>query len=724
MRRTAAASLIAIALAGGGCPAAPPPPPKKPAPVVAPKPAGPPAAERANVSDTYHGVSVDDPYRWLEEETPEVHAWVEGQNAYASTILDRLPELEALRAELKAIMDQPAAEHGFLLARGKALFALRQSPGKEQSELVVLDDPAQPELARLVLDPAADGDKTRAIDWFVPSPDGLKVAVSISTGGSESGALHLLNFMGDAIEPPIPNVQRGTGGGDVAWAPDGSGIYYTRYPYPGEEHADEPELWMRVLFHQLGTPVTDDREELGGLPRIAAIRLDADAKGRVLATVSLGDGGIFSHYLRDPKTAAWTQLTTFGDGVSTVQLAANGDLLLISTKDAPNGKVLRIGKGKLALARAKVLVPEGTDAIVTDFYDETGVVLGKDRMYLTYQVGGPTEVRTFTLAGKPAAAPQLPPVSSTGTPTLWQDDVLVWAQSYVTPRTYYRVEAKTGAVTELAGLLPKPSVDLSGYDVIRERASSKDGTAIPFTVVRPKGAPLDGSGRCIATGYGGFSSSTTPTFLRNLEPMLRRGVCFVETNLRGGREFGEAWHQAGMLTQKQNVFDDFAAVLERLIERGYTRRERLALVGASNGGLLMGAMLTQHPQLASVVVSSVGIYDMLRNELTQNGRFNTSEYGSVENAEQFAALHAYSPYHHVPMGTKFPAVLFTTGDNDPRVASWHSRKMLAGLQHANSGDAPILLRTSSSSGHGVGSPLSELIDQRATRYAFILAHLK
>jgi prolyl oligopeptidase len=376
-----------------------------------------------------------------------------------------------------------------------------------------------------------------------------------------------------------------------------------------------------------------------------------------------------------------------------------------------------------SLAKARTLIPEGTDAIVTDFYSGKGIEVGKDRLYLAYQVGGPSEVRAFTLAGKPAKAPALPPVSSVGWPIAWKTGFLVTATSYITPPTWYQVDAKTGAATELPSLLPKPPVDLAAFEVRREIATSKDGTKVPVNIVWPRGAAQDGSTPCLATGYGGFGISEEPEFMGNWAPLLSRGVCIVAVNLRGGGEFGEEWHRAGMLTLKQNVFDDFAAAVSYLIENSYTRRERLALLGGSNGGLLMGAMLTQHPELARVVVSIAGVYDMLRNEQTPNGKYVTAEYGTVSDPDQFAALYAYSPYHHVKMGTEFPAILFLVGANDPRVAPWQSRKMIAQLQHASAGDAPILLYTSSTSGHGAGTAMDERIDRSAHMAAFILSEL-
>ena len=674
------------------------------------------------MTDRHHGVTVEDPYRWLEEDSAETAAWSDAQNQHARAILDRLPGVGTLAEELRAYVAAPITRYGGFVPAGGKLFAWRKLPTKEQRELVVMDSPEQASDARLVLDPAAGGDTTAYFDWFVPSPDGTKVAVSISTGGSEAGSLHVLGLDGQELEPVIPNVQRGTGGGDVAWTPDGKGLYYTRYPAAGEKPEAERDFWMQLWFHQLGTPVSADRYELGkDFPQIAEIQVDSDARGNVLVTVQKGDGGEFQHYLKDKK--GWRRITDWDDHVDSMRLGPGGDLWLVSTKGAPRGKLMRLA-ASAPLAAARVVVPEGADSIVTSFSDELGPVVTKDRVFLTYQLGGPTTIRAFTLAGKPAKSPALLPISSS-----WLvdrplgGDLLVWAESYVVPGAWYRLAPATGALTEIAAVSPTPPVSLDGWEVHRELATSKDGTKIPVNIVWKTGAPRDGSVPCLVTGYGGYGISLDPGFMGGAHPLLSRGVCYVIVNLRGGAEFGEAWHQAGALTNKQNVFDDFAAALDHLHAAKYTSPARTVIIGGSNGGLLMGAVLTQHPDKMKAVVSEVGIYDMLRVELSPNGQYNTTEFGSVKDQGQFRALYAYSPYHHVVAGTDYPAVLMTTGANDPRVAPWHSRKMIAALQAAQAGGAPILLRTSSTSGHGAGTAMSERIAKTAQLDAFILWQL-
>jgi prolyl oligopeptidase len=684
---------------------------------------GPPIAKPRPAHDTYHGVTVEDPYQWLEGSTDEVKQWSEAQNRYARGILDKLPEIEALRGELAAIVKAPITQYGGFKVAGGKLFAFRKDPKKEQAELVVMTDPMKIDTVHLVIDPTATGGTHASIDWFVPAPDGKRVAVSLSENGSEKGSLHVLDLDGKELEPVIPNVQRGTGGGSLAWAPNG--FHYTRYPAPGEKPDAERDFWMQAWFHETGKPIASDVYEFGkDLPKIAEIVLESDARGRVLAKVQNGDGGTFRHYLRDPKLKTWRQLTEWDDQVVYVGFGPTEDLWLVSRKDAPRGKVMRLPPTG-ALAAAKVVVPEGKDSIVTSFYnDDHGVTHAGNMFYLYYQVGGPTEVRVFTQGGKPAKSPALPPVSSVGISVPWRDGILVSAWSYTTPRTVYRFTPSSGALVAIAGLSPKPPVDLSGFEVTRELATSKDGTKIPLNIVWPKGAARDGSVPCLATGYGGYNISETPHFLASWAPLLKRGVCYVHVNLRGGGEFGEEWHRAGMLTHKQNVFDDMAAALAYVVDKKLTSRAHLGIIGGSNGGLLMGAIITQHPELVKAVVSEVGIYDSLRVERTTNGAYNVPEFGTVADEAQFKALYAYSPYHHVVAHTAYPAILLMTGANDARVEPWHSRKFAAALLAARSTSAPILLRTSANAGHGSGTDTTEVIDQLAQITAFLLAQLK
>jgi prolyl oligopeptidase len=370
------------------------------------------------------------------------------------------------------------------------------------------------------------------------------------------------------------------------------------------------------------------------------------------------------------------------------------------------------------------LVPEGKDTIVTDFYGKPTVVATETRIYAIYQLGGPSEVRVFDLDGKPLPGPKRPPVSCVSELTPLAGDDLVFAgASFVEPPAQHLFRAKTGE-TGATPLIEKPPVGLDDVRVEREFATSKDGTLVPVNVLIPKGVERDGKAPCVVTGYGGYAISIQPNFNPAWRVLSDRGMVVAVANLRGGAEYGDEWHDAGRLTRKQNVFDDFAAACRHMIDRKYTSPARLAIEGRSNGGLLMGATLTQHPDLMKCVVTHVGVYDMLRNELSSNGAFNVPEYGTVKDPEQFKALYGYSPYHHIKDGTKYPATLFLTGANDPRVDPMQSRKMVARLQAATANDAPILLRTSASTGHGLDTGLSERVEELTDVYGFLFAQLE
>ncbi len=679
-----------------------------------------PATQQRPVQDQFHGTTVSEDYRWLEDfESPEVKQWVAAQNALTRARLDAIPGREALAARIKELVMTRPTGYGSLGHYGKHWFAMKYEPGRQQPRIVVMDSPDKPETERVVLDPvqlAADG--SLAIDWFMPSPDGKRIAVSLSEKGSERGSLHLYDVAsGKPVDVVIPRVQFPTGGGSVSWQADGKGLLYTRYPAPGERAESDAMFFQQVWSHRLGEPLSKDRLVLGeGLPRIAETFLASGPKGLQIAQVLNGDGGEEAFWLQ-PQGGRWQQLSGFQDGVKGLQAAADGWLYLLSTKGAPKGQVLRLKLGQ-PLSKAEVLVPEA-EGTLTQFKLLDG------QLYLSYLLGGPSELRRLDLKTRKSQVLPLPAIASVDALVKGEkNELLASVQSYTQPQAWYRVH-KDGhlAVTALA---QKSNVDFGDVEVLREFATSKDGTRVPLNILRPKGLKLDGSHPVLLYGYGGYSVSQTPGFNALRKVWLERGGVMVIANLRGGGEFGEAWHLAGNLTRKQNVFDDFIGAAEHLIARGYTKPERLAIQGGSNGGLLMGAALTQRPELFRAVHASVGIYDMLRVELDANGAFNITEFGTVKDEAQFRALLGYSPLHKVKDGTRYPAVLFTTGDHDGRVNPMQSRKMVARLQAAQSAsmaERPVLLRTSANAGHGMGSSTSEVIAERTDSYSFLMDQL-
>ena len=681
---------------------------------------GPPAASKQPITDVYHGVKVTDDYRWLENwSTRETQAWSEAQNAYARNYLSAVPGRAALHEQIKALLSKPSSDFRSLRLRGGMLFALRTQPPKEQPFLVALKSPNDVDSARVILDPVQlDAAGGTAIDFYVPSRDGKYVAVSLSKGGSESGDVHVYETAtGRALPDVVPRVNGGTAGGSVAWNADGSGFYYTRYPRPGERSTADIDFYQEVWFHPLSgvsNAAATDTYSLGkGFPRIAEIALESSEDGQyILATMANGDGGEFALYLLGPDRQ-WVQVAKLADQVISGSFGGDGFIYLLSHQHAPKGKVLKLSLSDPQIKLAKAIVPEGDISIER-------VVSGASCLYLQGVSGGPSEVRIYDKNGAPQGKLPLEANSAVYQMVRYQGDSMLFRNaSYVHAPAWYRFDL-SGRKVSPTSLRTTAVADYSDIVVSREFAPSQDGTKVPITVLRKKGTVLDGNNPALLTGYGGYSITLPPFFDPALRPLFDRGVVYAVANLRGGGEYGEEWHRAGSLTHKQNVFDDFEACARFLVEKRYTSPTRLAIIGGSNGGLLMGAALTQHPELYSAVVSMVGIYDMLRVELSPNGAFNVTEFGTVKEPDQFRALFAYSPYHHVHDGTQYPAILFTTGANDPRVDPMNSRKMTARLQ-ASGTRKPILLRTSSTSGHGIGTALSETIDELTDVYGFLFA---
>ena len=574
-------------------------------------------------------------------------------------------------------------------------------------------------------------DKTGAtsIDWFHPSPDGKLIAVSLSKAGTERGDLTLFSVEKKAaVGERVAYVNSGTAGGDLAWTADGKGFYYTRHLKVSDDPEDH-NVFQHVYYHQLGSTTEKDRYELGkGFPQIAEIQLELDARsGRLLATVQKGDGGQFAHYLRSQR-GDWRQFSKFGDKIVQAVFGQNDDMYVVSQQGAPRGKLVRapIDEARgLDLSRGKTVIAETQDTIVSSgiaFWGETTVLPIGERLYVVYQLGGPSEIRTFDLQGKPLAKPQQLDVSAVHGLFEAEGKIVFGNNSFVEPNAIYAFDPATGK-TKRTAFFSRSPVDFSDVKVIREFATSKDGTRVPVNIIMPKNVELNGSNPCIVYGYGGYGVNITPRFRPLTKMLTERGAIYAVANIRGGGEYGEQWHREGNLTNKQNVFDDFAAVVQHMTHRGYSSPKKLGILGGSNGGLLMGATLTQHPDMVSCVVSLVGIYDMLRVELSPNGKFNITEFGTVTKKDQFQALYGYSPYHNVENKTAYPPTLFLTGANDPRVDPMQSRKMTARLQAANSDKTPILLRTSANTGHGGSTSLKARIEEYVDIHAFFFKHL-
>jgi len=679
-----------------------------------------PDTPKKPVATEYNGLTVEDPYQWLEnDDDSQVKAWSSAQNQRTRKYLDSLPDRAAIEKQLSDWYAKTSPSYFSLVSRPGILFAMKFQPPKQQPMLVTLASADDLKSEKIVLDPnVLDTKGATTIDWFVPSLDAKCVAVSLSTGGSEDGTLHFYETATDkALPDAIAHVQYPTAGGSAAWNADGTGVYYTRFPRKGERPDADLNFYQQIYFHKLGTPDTDDTYSIGkDFPRIAEITLQSSRDGKyILATVANGDGGDFEHFLLGSE-GIWKQITQFSDQIKLARLGRDDAIYLLSRAEAPRGKILRLPLEVPELRNAAEIVSAG-EAVIEQ------IVPSNDALYTGDLLGGPSQIRRFDLNGKNATVIPIPQISSVQEMLALENGSLLFRDvSYTAPAAWFQCSAgKTEpAKTALRSTSP---VSLADIEVRRELATSKDGTKIPLNILFRKGTKRDGQNPTLLYGYGGYGISMSPNFDFTRRLWFNLGGVYVVANIRGGGEFGEEWHKAGNLTKKQNVFDDFAAAAEYLIKEKYTRSEKLAIQGGSNGGLLMGALITQRPDLFRAVVSSVGIYDMLRVELAPNGAFNVTEFGTVQNPEQFKALYAYSPYHHVVDGTKYPAVLMMTGANDGRVAPYHSRKMTARLIAANKSENPILLRTSSSAGHGIGTALSERIKQVADIYAFLFAQL-
>jgi prolyl oligopeptidase len=699
------------------------------APALVVAQSSPPPSRIEVVTDTYFGTQVADPYRWLENDTrAEVAAWNKAQNDHARAYLDSRAMRPRIHERLTKLVKEASPSWQDLTATGSRLFVLYNDPQFQQPMLVALDLDADPKSKKVVLDPnKLDPSGHTAIDWYVPSHDGQLVAVSLSKNGSEDGTLHVFNVDGQQVDAEIPRVQYPTAGGSLAWAGDNKHFWYTRYP-DNPRSKDDEHFYLQAYLHEIGRPWQTDSLALStadGVPRIGEIFLDTRyAHDVAVASVQLGDGGQWAHWLLGVDGTR-TKIAGFDDGIVAMAVAEDKTLYLVSRNHAPRYKILKLSPGKHELDKASVFVPEDKAAIIiSGDPGPRAPTIANGRIYVSYINGGPGEIRAFDLQGQSQGTLPLPQIAAfSNVEELPNGDLLMMVGSYLRPNYFVRWNAGTARAedTELAATSP---VKFDDAEVVSAFATSKDGTQVPVHIVRKRGLKLDGKNPTLLYGYGGYGVNMEPHFAgAQVRLWLDAGGVYAEANIRGGAEYGESWHEQGSLTQKQNVFDDFAAAARYLLDAKYTNHNRLALRGASNGGLLMGAMITQHPEFARAVVSSVGIYDMLRVERDPNGAFNTTEFGTVKNPEQFKALYAYSPYHHVVKNTAYPAVLMMTGANDGRVNPLQSRKFAAALQAATSSKHPILLRISGSSGHGMGTALTERIDQGADTLAFLFDQL-
>jgi prolyl oligopeptidase len=520
----------------------------------------------------------------------------------------------------------------------------------------------------------------------------------------------------------LPDTIERTRAASISWKPDNSGFYYTRYPKKGEVAAGEEMYNRHVFYHQLGSDPVNDPLIFGegrDPQEWPSVRLSDDGR-YLLVTASQGwtKTELFLQDLQQ-KDSKLERITTGKDFLYTGEMY-KGDLYVLTNEDAPRYRMFKTPLSKPDRANWKEIIPQGK-AVFAD----SDIVGGQ--IVAHFQQDATSRMRLFSTDGKPAGEIKLPTLGNIE--DLSRDyhlggdhdgkEAFFVFQSFTIPMTAYRFDLSNSKLAEWATV--KAPIDPAPYEVKQVFYKSKDGTSVPMFLVHKKGLKLDGKNPTLLTGYGGFNVTSSPVFLRSAYIWLEHGGVYALANLRGGAEYGEDWHRAGMLGNKQNVFDDFIAAAEYLILQKYTSSDRLAIQGGSNGGLLVGAAMTQHPELFRAVICQVPLLDMLRYQNFQIAKLWIPEYGSSENADQFKWLYAYSPYHHVKEGTLYPATLIMTADSDTRVDPMHSKKMAAELQTLakNGPDRPILLRIEPKAGHGAGKPISKLVEEGTDIWSFL-----
>ncbi len=671
-----------------------------------------PPTRRVDQVDTYHGTQVADPYRWLEgdvRESPEVAAWVAAQSDYARAHLDAIPARQKFERRLKQLYNY---ERFSAPSKKAGRYFFYQNDGlQDQAVLYVADSPGGE--GRPLLDPNAwSDDGTVALANFSVSNDGQLIAFAKSLSGSDWKKVYVMEVAsGERRSDQIDWVRFG----GMEWDHQGKGFYYSRYPEPKEgKQFQSVALNQQLCYHRLGTEQTDDQViyDRPDHPEWTFYAEVSDDGELLVLSISRST---------DPQNQVWIQDLTKTDA-DWRPLADNFDheygfiakqanrLFFLTDEAAPQKRIVAVDL--VDLTRRTEIIPE-TDATLDD------VDLVGGRLFVQYLRHVHAEVKIHALDGKSLGTVKLPGIGAVGGFHGDADDQETFYAftNSVTPTSIYRYDL----ATDKSQVLRKPAIEFASDQYVVEQVffPSKDGTKIPMTLAYRQGLQRDGKRPTLLYAYGGFAISITPQFSVDYAAWMEQGGVLAIANLRGGGEYGEAWHQAGKKANKQNVFDDFIAAAEWLIDNRFTSPDRLAIKGGSNGGLLVGAVMTQRPELFGACLPAVGVHDMLRFHQFTAGQFWRSEFGSSEEPDEFPALLAYSPVHNVTPGTKYPATMVITADTDDRVVPMHSFKFGAALQHAQAGDAPILLRVEIKAGHGAGTPISKRIAQTADAWAFL-----
>jgi prolyl oligopeptidase len=687
---------------------------------VKPSAAKPPVAPQKPVEDVVQGHKITDDYRWLEDAaSPATQQWVRDEMAYTRSVLDPLPGRDQLHQRLTELLS--IGTIGAPQIGGKYYFYTKREGSQNQPVLLVREgvhgeDRALVDVNQL----AADG--TVALDWWVPSDDGKYVAYGTSPSGSEMSTLHVIET---ATGKVLPDSIERTRAVSMAWMLDNSGFYYTRYPKKGEVAEGQEVYYRHVFYHTLGSDPANDPLIFGkdlGPEDWPGVDLSNDGHW-LLITVSQGwtQSDLYVQDLRPKVERKPPVQITEGKNFLYGGEIFDGKIYITTNEDAPRYRMFSVDATSPARANWKELIPQN-DAVFQGAAIVNGLLLAQ------YEKNATSQLTLLDTSGKPLGDVQLPAIGSVfGLGGKWNRKEVFFAfHSFTVPDSIYQIDLATRA-TSLWSKVSTPGIDPDKYEVKQLWFDSKDGTHVPMFVFYKRGLVLNGKNPTLLTGYGGFNVSLTPNFVGDRYLWLERGGVFAVANLRGGAEFGEDWHRAGMLDKKQNVFDDFAAAGEFLISQKYTDKDHLAIRGGSNGGLLMGAALTQRPDLYRAVICQVPLLDMLRYQNFQIAKLWVPEYGSSDDPKQFDWLYAYSPYHHVKAGTEYPAILFMTADTDTRVDPMHAKKMAALMQaeaaNGRSRERPILLRIDSKAGHGAGKPIAKQVEDMTDIYSFLFWQL-
>ncbi|HET6891512.1 MAG TPA: prolyl oligopeptidase family serine peptidase, partial [Pyrinomonadaceae bacterium] len=675
-----------------------------------------PSTRKGDQVDDYHGVKVADPYRWLEDlDSAETSAWVQAQNKLTFSFLNEIPSRAKIETRLTKLWNYE--RYGVPFKEGSNYFYTRNSGLQNQSVLYTVTSlDGQP---KVLLDPntlSADG--TVALSGLTVTEDGQRMAYGLSASGS------------DWQEWKVRDVETGKDLSDIikwvkfsgtSWTPDGAGFFYSRYDEPKGDALKGTNYFQKLYYHKLGTSQAEDvlvyerpdqKDWLfsgnvteDGRYLIISIYQGTDVKTRV--------------YYKDLKAQDAEVVKLLDDFDASYNFIGNEGSVFWFHVDAnaPRGKIIAIDTTKPDRKNWKEIVPEAKETL-------QGVTLVNHMLVANYLKDAHTQVKIFDLQGKFVREVAFPGLgTAAGFAGRAKDKETFYAfTGFTTPTTIYRYDIVTGKSTIFRQ--PKVDFDPNNYETKQVFYKSKDGTRVPMFITHKKGLKLDGNNPTYLYGYGGFNISLTPGFSVSNLVWMEMGGVYAQPNLRGGGEYGEEWHQAGMKLKKQNVFDDFIGAAEWLIANKYTSTPKLAIGGGSNGGLLVGAVMTQRPDLFGAALPAVGVMDMLRFQKFTIGWAWVSDYGSSENADEFKALYAYSPLHNIKPGKAYPATLVTTADHDDRVWPGHSFKFAAALQEAQAGPAPALIRIETKAGHGAGKPTSKIIEEIADRWAFLVRILE